>query len=521
MLGCSNQLTLAKQVKNHLVGKKNKNGTFDGESRNICNNIVDLKVATANQSTPKDCLSMHPSIGPHVQNRNSEPQYFNSSKECAFNAEYDAPYDHMLHLINSQKNTKHFGFSPKSALKIYEGQPVQWHQVPDILQAHRLIKDSNLPNFLHCRIPVQSGLNIKAWRSYLQNYWDQQLCDLLEFGFPIDFDRTCHLHSTEENHASAIENMQDIGTFLQEERQYEAILGPFDTKPIDMHVSPLLVRDKQNSTSKRTIMDLSWPKGASVNNGVAKDTYLGTPYELNYPSVDSITNSLRNLGPSAQIYKIDTSRAFRQIKIDPGDIDLLGIKFQDQYFLDRWVAFGFCHGSLIFQRCTDAIRYIMAQHGFPLLYNYIDDLIYTGLPSQINESFIFLKKLLGELGLEISNKKLVPSATSVTCLGILVDSVQKTISIPSEKLAEIVQLCADWGSKTYCSKKDLQSLLGSLLYVSRCVKHSRFFLNRMLQLLRDNVDTRKILITAEFKHDLAWFNSFLPHYNVVTYYDQS
>ena len=84
-------------------GEKKKTGTFDGESTNICNNIVDLKVATANQSTPKDCLSMHPSIRLHVQNRNSEPQYFNSSKECAFNAEYDAPHDHMLHLINSQK----------------------------------------------------------------------------------------------------------------------------------------------------------------------------------------------------------------------------------------------------------------------------------------------------------------------------------------------------------------------------------------------------------------------------------
>ena len=108
----------------------------------------------------------------------------------------------------------------------------------------------------------------------------------------------------------------------------------------------------------------------------------------------------------------------------------------------------------------------------------------------------------------------------MTCLGILVDSVQKTISIPSEKLAEIIQLCQDWESKTYCSNRDLQSLLGSLLYVSKCVKHSRFFLNRMLQLLRDNVDTRKILITAEFRSDLAWFNCFLPHYNGVTYYDQ-
>ena len=95
-------------------------------------------------------------------------------------------------------------------------------------------------------------------------------------------------------------------------------------------------------------MDLSWPKGASVNSGVAKDIYLGTTYELNYSSVDLKMYSLRNLGPSAQIYKIDISGTFRQIKVDPGDIDLLGIKFQDKYFIDRSITFGFRHGSLIF-----------------------------------------------------------------------------------------------------------------------------------------------------------------------------
>ena len=59
-----------------------------------------------------------------------------------------------------------------------------------------------------------------------------------------------------------------------------------------MHISPLLVRDKQNSSAKRTIMDLSWPKGASVNNGVAKNVYLSTHYVLKFPSVNLITNSL-------------------------------------------------------------------------------------------------------------------------------------------------------------------------------------------------------------------------------------
>ena len=92
----------------------------------------------------------------------------------------------------------------------------------------------------------------------------------MEFGFPLDFDRNFTLNSTEINHTSAIQNPQYISQFIQEEIDYNAMLGPFDSKPIHMHVSPLLVRDKQNSSSKRTIMDLSWPKGASVNDGVRK-----------------------------------------------------------------------------------------------------------------------------------------------------------------------------------------------------------------------------------------------------------
>ena len=233
----------------------------------------------------------------------------------------------------------------------------------------------------------------------MSNYWDRQLCDLLEFGCPLNFDRNCVLNSTDVNHTSAIPEFPAY-QIIQEEIDHNAMLGPFDSKPKHMHVSPLLVRDKQNSSSKRTIMDLSWPKGASVNDGV----YLGTEYDLHYPSVDTITNSLQNLGTSAQMYKIDISRAFRHIKVDPANIDLLGIQFQDKYFLDQSVAFGFRHGSLIFQRCTDAIRYIMTQNGFPNLFNYIDDLIYTGLPSDIHSSFKFLKELLVELGLDISLK---------------------------------------------------------------------------------------------------------------------
>ena len=211
--------------------------------------------------------------------------------------------------------------------------------------------------------------------------------------------------------------------------------------------------------------------------------YLDTPYTLHYPSIDNITSSLSKLGLAAQLFKIDISRVFRQIKIDPGDIDLLGMKFEDQYFIYLLVAFGYRHGLRIFQRCTDTIRYIMTKNGFPHLFNYIDDLVYTGLPSNIQQPFYFLKGLLADLGLEISHRKLAPPDTAVTCLGILIDTVHRTFSIPEKKLLAITNMCNTWATRTYFSKRDLQSLLGSLLYITKCIKPTRSFLNRMLQLL--------------------------------------
>ena len=40
----------------------------------------------------------------------------------------------------------------------------------------------------------------------------------------------------------------------------------------------------------------------------------------------------------------------------------------------------------------------------------------------------------------------------------------------------------------------------------------------MLQLLRDNIDNKDIVLTSEFFKDLQWFNTFLQIYNGVTMY---
>ena len=68
-----------------------------------------------------------------------------------------------------------------------------------------------------------------------------------------------------------------------------------------------------------------------------------------------------------------------------------------------------------------------------------------------------------------------------------------------------------------CTKRQLQSLLGSLLYVSKCVRYSRFFLNRLLETLR-NVSKTYITLNADFQKDIAWFNRFLDVFNGTCFF---
>ena len=53
--------------------------------------------------------------------------------------------------------------------------------------------------------------------------------------------------------------------------------------------------------------------------------YIQEEISHQYPSTDLMVSRLNALGPAAKIFKIDISRAFRHVRIDPGDIDLLGL----------------------------------------------------------------------------------------------------------------------------------------------------------------------------------------------------
>ena len=132
-----------------------------------------------------------------------------------------------------------FGFLPISDFIMPHVVAEKSYKCLTPLEMHAMVKASGQQNYLHCRIPVPSQLNIAAWKEMLQDYWDTQLIHLLEFGFPLDFNRNSQLSSDFTNHKSAVEFPNHVDAYLQEELKFGAILGPFKQHPIDdAHFSP-------------------------------------------------------------------------------------------------------------------------------------------------------------------------------------------------------------------------------------------------------------------------------------------
>ena len=96
-------------------------------------------------------------------------------------------------------------------------------------------------------------------------------------------------------------------------------------------------------------------------------------------------------------------------------------------------------------------------------------------------------------------------------MGIVVDVTMEIFSIENEKLFQISSECMQVFLRDVISKCELQSLLGKLLYISRCVRGSHIFMNRLLNNLRAHHDHKLIYPDEGFYHDLSWFVNFFRH----------
>ena len=107
-------------------------------------------------------------------------------------------------------------------------------------------------------------------------------------------------------------------------------MGPFHAPPFpNFRVSSLGLVPKKHPGDFRMIHHLSFPKGASVNDGIPE-----IETSVRYATVDDVINLIRRVGRGCFLSKTDIKNPFRIIPISPGDYHLLGIKWRNLYYYD-------------------------------------------------------------------------------------------------------------------------------------------------------------------------------------------
>ena len=265
--------------------------------------------------------------------------------------------------------------------------------------------------------------------------------------------------------------------------------GPFDVLPFNkLHTSPMMTRAKPDG-SRRLIVDLSWPQGASVNSSIPDDTFDNVNCKLKYPTLDTIVEAISKIGKNALLYKVDLKRAYRNLRSDPRDFSVLGLSWQGRQYVDVSVPFGLKTGASACQMVTDSISHLMKESGYWTC-AYLDDIVGVSPPSSANSAFLSLNNLITSLGLPINHDKVSQPVDSLTCLGINIDVKTGTLTIPEGKIEEVQQLCEDWAN--------------------------RLFVNRILQTLRSTPTKGRTPLQEDFHKDINWFREFMATFNGVT-----
>lgn len=264
-------------------------------------------------------------------------------------------------------------------------------------------------------------MNILLLTSSLDSYSDSVVADFLAFGRPINYSSASTPSSGKSNHSSALNLPNAINSFLQTELSYGATAGPFlhDPFPTPLQTSPLQTFPK-DEFKRRVVLDLGFPTGTSVNDGIPKDSFLDEPFHLSLPSsADFIVPIIAN-SPGCYQYKKDLKRAYRQIPVDPKDYRFLGYRWQNLFYFGTILPFGLRSATLACQRTTNAISYIFGSTYHHEYVNYIDD--FGGAEAsnkEVSLAFQDLEDLFTSLhGLKSSPVKDCPPSIRMPFLGL-------------------------------------------------------------------------------------------------------
>ena len=386
------------------------------------------------------------------------------------------------------------------------------------VETHKKVRLTGIPNHLGAKIPVKTKLNIPFLEGRLHNYHDRVIVEFLKYGWPVGAIGDIPDIPPSRNHRSALQFPDQIDRYINKELQRGSLFGPFEDNPFESNivVNPMGTVEKQGTDDRRVIMDLSFPRGKSVNSCIPKGEYMGESFSLKYPTVDSLVELVKRKGRGCALFKRDLKSAYRQLlPVDPGDLPYLGHRWKKGLYFDGTLPMGLSSSAGCCQRTTEAVVYIYTEDGYAAVV-LLDDMASAEGWDRVDEADEALGQLLKLCGIEENAMKHCIKNTRMIFLGVMFDTWALTLSVTPERLTEILGLLEEWGNRGRASKKEVQRLIGKLNFIASCVRPGRVFMSRMLTCLRSMPEQGTVKLSTSFIKDVLWWQKFLPLYNGIS-----
>ena len=359
------------------------------------------------------------------------------------------------------------------------------------------------------------SINLSQLKHWLHGY-DPDIAQLLtrgfEFGFKIPFygDRQFRKH---RNLKSARDNLPVLKQKIQDEIDLGRVAGPFSDPPFaNLQASPLGLVPKKAPGEYRIIQHLSFSEGSSINDGIPQEFC-----SVQYQNIDHAVALVKKLGKNCLLSKCDISNAYKIIPISPFDFELQAFFVDGLYYYDKTLTQGLSYLCFLFEQFSTSLQWIAeTKLLIPGCAHKLDDFLFVG-PPHYNTCLSHLKKFLtmaDALGVPMKPDKTVLPCTTITFVGIELDSVLMEKRLPAEKLIKIRHLLQDFKTRRKVKLVELQSLIGLLNFACSVVTPGRTFLRRIIDLtlgLQQPHHRRRL--DGEARADLEAWSTFVDHFN--------
>ena len=318
---------------------------------------------------------------------------------------------------------------------------------------------------------------------------------------------------TPPNHSSALAHPEVIQNYIHKECAGGRYTGPFSRSRLEQLIgpfrtSPLGTVPKAGSKDEwRIVQDLSFPRNDPIHSYVNSEIDVDD-FTCEWGTFAEIVLLVMDAPPGTEAATLDVDAAYRRCPMHPSQQPHFVIQWNNLFYLDHVCPFGSSSSGGVFGRLADAIAAIYKFNDFGPLKKWVDDFLFfryltSSKPPTFSYDLDDIYAIADALGWPWKRSKTRSFATVFKYIGFLWDLNHKTIHIPDDKKSRYIQKLSPWVSNASFSRKEAESILGTLIHCSLALPEGRSCLPGISK------------FTSSFPHNSSSFNRRTPNATVI------